>query len=230
MDINTELNYMSLTLGLASLGFAKAESYREAPLGHRPEDILPGAKSVVTFSYRMNKGAINHLPGTRNQYMQEFTAVNAILLANVHKITRFLEEKGFESIGIGPEADIGDYARLRGDFSHKHSAVLCGLGCFGINNLLLTPRYGARVRLASVITTAELKPAEPKPAEPAREDYCTGCLACVQACPSGALSRWEGSYSPLRGWVIDKEKCAHYIFATCQGKRCGLCVQACPGT
>ncbi|MFZ5633989.1 MAG: 4Fe-4S dicluster domain-containing protein [Bacillota bacterium] len=223
MDINTELSYLAMSLGLHAFGCAPVSAYSGAPEGHHPRDILPEAQSVVTFAYRLNNGAVDNLPRTRNQYMLEFTAVNQILVQAAHKIARVLETRGFPSIGIGPEADIGDYSRLKGDFSHKHSAVLCGLGSFGINNLLLVSRIGPRVRLASVITGAELKYSGTAPAE-----NCTACGECVSRCPAGALDRWEGNYSHKTGWVIDKEKCAHYMFASNNGKRCGICVSACP--
>ncbi len=223
MDINSDLKYMAMSLGLHAIGWAPAEAYRGAPEGHRPQDILPEAKSVATFAYRLNNGALDNLPAARNQYMLEFAAANQILSQAAHKIARLLESRGFISVGIGPEADIGDYSRLKGDFSHKHSAVICGLGSFGINNLLLVDRAGARVRLASVITCAELKPGDNTAA-----DYCTRCGECVSRCPSGALEEWEGKYSPQTGWVINKEKCAHYMFVASAGKRCGLCVAACP--
>lgn len=209
-------------LGAAAVGIAPAERFADAPAGHHPTDYLPGAKSVITFTYNLNRGAVNNLPVSRNQYVQEFDAANALLAQIAHKTARFLESRGFESVAFGPEASIGDYSRLKGDFSHKHSAVLCGLGNFGISNLIITPTYRSRIRLASVITEADL-PAD----EPAGTRECEKCLKCVRVCPSGALSDWKGKYSPRTGWVIDKEKCAHYIFVVLQGKRCGMCVKVC---
>lgn len=220
--LTMEIKKMARDLGAGGIGAAAAESYHIAPKGHRPGDILPGAKSVLTFYYRLNNGPVNNLPAARNQYMVEFEAVNQILLQMGHKIARALESAGYESLGMGPEAAIGDYPRLKGDLSHKHSAVLCGLGSFGLNNLLVTPEHRSRVRLASVITTAELDYDQPLPTH-----VCDQCQQCVKICPSGALDNWEGNYSPLIGWVINKEKCAHYIFVACAAKRCGLCVKAC---
>ncbi|MGB9903328.1 MAG: 4Fe-4S dicluster domain-containing protein [Desulfotomaculales bacterium] len=222
MSLTGELKEFAFRLGLADIGAAPVSRYAEAPPGHKPNDYLPGAKSVITFAYRLNEGPLRNLPATRNQYNGEFNAVNQILLNCAHQLARFLEERGYASVAFGPEADIGDYSRLKGDFSHKHSAVLCGLGKFGVNNLLLHPRYRARIRLASVVTTAELDYAAP-----AVEALCDTCLECVRICPSGALNHWEGNYHPERGWVIDKEKCAHYMFVTHAGKRCGLCIHAC---
>lgn len=222
MSLTTELKDFVMNLGMADVGVAPVQRYERAPEGHKPWEYLPGAKSVVTFAYRLNYGAINHLPVTRNQYNQEFAAVNQILLSGSHKIARFLEDKGFESLAVGPEADIGDYARLKGDFSHKHSAVQCGLGKFGVNNLLLHPQYRTRIRLSSVITVAELEYDTPL-----EQNVCDNCMKCVDICPAGALDNWEKDYDEDKGWVINKEKCAHYMFVTSASKRCGLCIHAC---
>ncbi|HBX23229.1 MAG TPA: epoxyqueuosine reductase [Desulfotomaculum sp.] len=218
-----KLKNLARELGADKVGTAPSERYNQAPPGHRPGEILPGAKSVITFTYRLNDGPLNNLPGSRNQYIMEFDAVNQILLGMSHQLARSLEKDGYESMGIGPEASIGDYARLKGDFSHKHSAVLCGLGTFGVNNLLVTPKHRSRVRLASVITTAPLVYDELLPVS-----ACDQCQQCVHQCPSGALDQWEEHYSHRTGWTINKEKCAHYIFVTNAGKRCGICVKACP--
>lgn len=223
-NLTEEVKKLALELGAAAVGAAPADRYMQAPPGHRPTDFLPGARSVITFSYSLNRGPLNNLPAARNQYMVEFEAANQILLQMAHKIARFLEANGYESLAFGPEASIGDYARLKGDFSHKHSAVLCGLGSFGINNLLVTPQHRSRVRLASVATLAALEYDRPGIAS-----ACEGCLQCVQDCPSGALDGWQGNYSPQTGWTINKEKCAHYMFVTSQGRRCGICVRACAG-
>jgi len=220
--LTDKLKNYAYDLGVTAIGTAPVNRYKLAPPGHRPADFLTAAKSVVTFAYKLNNKPLNNLPITRNQYMVEFEAANQFLLQTAHKIARFLESSGFESVAFGPEAAIGDYPRLRGDLSHKHSAVLCGLGSFGINNLLLTPEHQARVRLASVITTAPLD--YDKSLD---ESGCSRCLKCVRECPSCALDDWEKSYSPQTGWTINKEKCAHYMFVANTGKRCGLCVRAC---
>ena len=223
-ELTNELKSYLIGLGAVAVGVAPVDRFELAPAGHHPAEYLPGVKSAVTFAYNLGKGAVNNLPVSRNQYTQEFDAANAMLGQMAHKGARFLENEGFDSIGFGPEASVGDYSRLKGDFSHKHSAVLCGLGNFGINNLLINPEYRTRVRLASVLTTAELEYDEP-----AGSQGCEKCLKCVKMCPSGALDNWKGNYSSQIGWVIDKEKCAHYIFVKNQGKRCGMCVKACTG-
>ncbi|MGD8239036.1 MAG: hypothetical protein PVH68_10820 [Armatimonadota bacterium] len=70
-----------------------------------------------------------------------------------------------------------------GPFSHRHAATRAGLGEFGYNNLLLTKQFGARQRLNSIITDAELMP-DPLIAEPiCLRDKCNLCLkACIMDC------------------------------------------------
>ncbi|MEW6546285.1 MAG: 4Fe-4S dicluster domain-containing protein [Bacillota bacterium] len=45
-----------------------------------------------------------------------------------------------------------------------------------------------------------------------RASLCIGCDACVDACPTGAVSRENG------GYVVQRDLCTG----------CGACVQACP--
>jgi len=65
----------------------------------------------------------------------------------------------------------------------KKAAVLAGFGAFGRNQLVIHPEWGPWLMLRTVITDADLPP-------DARVDSwpCEGCRACVEACPSGALS------------------------------------------
>jgi len=223
LDIASELKYFALSQGLVAIGSAPVAAYSGAPQGHRPEEFLPDAKTVITFTYRMNQAAIMKLPQTRGQYMMEFNTVNQLLSQAGHKITRLLEEKGYPSLAISPEAAIGDYPRLKADFSHKHSAVLCGLGQFGLNNLLLTPKYGPGVRLGSIITTAEITLDNP----PLGDNLCDNCGQCVRNCPAGALGSYQEDYSADTGRTMDKQKCAHYMFTVHNGNRCGMCIKAC---
>lgn len=45
-----------------------------------------------------------------------------------------------------------------GDLSHKHAAVVAGLGVLGKNTLLITPQFGNRVNLVSIVTDLEIEP------------------------------------------------------------------------
>lgn len=58
------------------------------------------------------------------------------------------------------------------------------IGTRGRNGQLFHPRYGSRLMLGGVVTTASLPArAEPGPVE----DGCPDCRLCVDACPIGAI-------------------------------------------
>ena len=114
-------------------------------------------------------------------------------------------------------------------FSHRHAAVAAGLGRFGLNNLLLTPQFGPRQRLVSLITNAPLTP-DPLIEEP----VCLGakCSKCLKACPACAFG--EPRTVDL-GFAADelsefsKDACRGYYKVSTLGSQCAReCMTACP--
>jgi len=218
------------SLGLDLIGFCSTNKFEDAPRERRPEVYLEDAKSIISIGYKLNFTSIQNLPASRSAYMLEHDYANLHLNQSSHKMVRFLEEKGFNAVGF--DAGAGFYLEagkdpqmFAGDFSHKHAAVACGLGKFGLNNLVITKKFGPRVRFTTIITNAELRYDAPL-----RENPCLTyeCKECINVCPVNALDGWEGKYNPETGWLIDKKKCYEYIFKTLKGKRCGLCIKACP--
>jgi epoxyqueuosine reductase QueG len=108
------------------------------------------------------------------------------------------------------------------NLSFRHMAVEAGLGEIGVNNLLLHPEHGARVRFVALLTDAELPAGTPREAMLCRPERCG--YACVKACPVSALSE--------DGRGTDKAACLKYYIKLglpgMSGVRCGLCVAKCP--
>jgi ferredoxin len=110
-----------------------------------------------------------------------------------------------------------------GPFSHRHAAVAAGLGEFGLNNLLLTPQWGPRIRLTTVITRAPLTPDTLL-----AERVCMGekCSLCVKNCPGGALG--DIIECEIAGKVNIK---ARHDFIKCEqtyGSCMKKCISSCP--
>ncbi|GAB6098388.1 epoxyqueuosine reductase [Halanaerocella petrolearia] len=224
MELTNQVITFAKDQGVDLVGIVDVKEI-DFPKDHRPSDYLPEAKSAISIGYRLNKGSVLNLPKARNGYMLEFNTANEQLNLINHQVSRFLEEKGYLTFGVPGTASIGDGKRLKADLSHKHLAVAAGLGKFGINNLVLTPEFGPRVRFSTIITTAKLEATVSE-----AEKLCTDCQLCVEICPANALDDWKDNYSPQEGWRINKEACYHQIFVKLGGKRCGLCIKACPFT
>ena len=228
MSLMDDLRDYGQSLELDWIGCCPVGRFDEAPEDRRPREYLKNAQSIISIGYKLNTAPLQNLPVSRSAYMLEHDYANRHLDRASHKVARFLEERGFDAIGFDPGAGFYHEAgktpkRFAGDFSHKHAAVACGLGVFGLNNLVISTRWGPRTRLASIISSAELEYEQPS-----LESPCHDCEECVKVCPVHALDGWDGAYDPERGWVIDKKKCYEYIFSTLKGKRCGMCIKACP--
>jgi epoxyqueuosine reductase QueG len=152
------------------------------------------------------------------------------ILAGLQKKTvRFLRERGHRFLCIPPASD-----RLTGTFvsklyhmvTHKMAATSAGIGWIGKNGLLISPEYGPRLSLATVLTDAPLEPDTPFDA-----CMCGECSMCVEHCPSEALHGEEWSRERPFPLLLDTGRCRGHkkMRRTSAGKpNCGLCITICP--
>jgi ferredoxin len=75
--------------------------------------------------------------------------------------------------------------------SLDHAAVEAGLGTLGLNLQLVTPEYGPRVILTSVLTAAPVEADQPMDGALCQGPSCGRCLA---ACPADAVGHWERDF------------------------------------
>jgi ferredoxin len=125
---------------------------------------------------------------------------------------------------------LGYEARAHMDANYR---VICppigrdaGLGEIGRISLLMTPKFGPRVRLGVVTTNLPLVSDKTTP-DPAMIDFCTICKKCAENCPSKAIP-----FGPrveedgILRWKLDAEKCFAYWNEA--GTDCGICMAVCP--
>lgn len=112
-------------------------------------------------------------------------------------------------------------------FSFKYAAVNAGLGWIGKNDVLITEKYGPRVRLSAVLVDY--------PFETGRkitESRCGSCNRCVDICPHKALKGLNWDINALRNDIIDYHLCnqkrSAYIEKHGRKNACGLCMVVCP--
>lgn len=189
-------------------GVAQVARFDNSPAGHHPTDFVKKARSVIVTGMPIMRGILGYpemLKGSdlvpedvRPEYLQSYFYYSTTYgIINPHleniclKLSFVLEEAGFRSVYFYPTYGQA-YKRFRdmlpepvGIFSLRHAAVRAGLGEFGLNNLVLNPVYGARVRYNCVITEAELTPTPLL-----KEKVCLGasCGLCVKQCGTGAIA------------------------------------------
>jgi ferredoxin len=104
-------------------------------------------------------------------------------------------------------------------------AVDSGLGEQCLIGICLSKEYGLAYRLCAV--TTDLPLVADAPAQMGIEDFCSKCHKCVDACPSGALSKKEKvEVNGRLVWKQDVYKCFRYWNA--MGVSCTICRRACP--
>lgn len=110
-------------------------------------------------------------------------------------------------------------------------AIDAGLGELGRMGILVTPKYGPRVRIAKVITDMPL--VADSPIRFGVTEFCEVCKLCTEYCPSDSISdgprTWKGksiSNNPgIYKWYIAPDSCYDY-----NGFSCSNCKRICPFT
>src|SRR6478736_1218876 len=203
-------------------GYQGKMSYLENHFDKRldPTLLVPGAKSVISLLY-------NYYP------KKDFTETADLKIAkyayseDYHFVIKDKLKLFLEKI----QDEIGEVAgRAFVDSAPVHErawAQKSGLGWIGKNSLLLNKSNGSFFFLAELIIDLELEYDNPT------KDYCGTCTACVDACPTDAITE---------PYVVDGSKCISYftielkdeIPSEVKGKfenwifGCDICQDVCP--
>ncbi len=150
-----------------------------AGVGRRVVKWPEGAKSaiVISVSHPRQKPELDWwILGGESTFGN--TAGNKILISIMANIAAWLEkDKGVCCFKVPYQIELG------GIFM-KDAAVLAGLGCIGLNNLLITPRFGPRQRLKVLLIDKDLPSTGPTDFAP-----CLDChIPCRKACPEDAFA------------------------------------------
>jgi epoxyqueuosine reductase QueG len=214
-------------LDIPLVGFAPADRWDEplfepwVPEAFRPRAVFPETNTVVVIGLPVSLPVLESAPSI--WYHELYRTVNALLDQAGYRIASVLTADGSPSVWI-PRDGYGSLSVLKerpvAFFSHRHAAFLAGLGNFGMNNMLLTPAFGPRVRFASILTAAEIEP-DPVLSEP----LCTRCRRCADACPATAL---DGGDYPAG--LTDKAACTARTEELSKRfiQPCGICIKVCP--
>lgn len=165
--------------------------------------------------------------GPTELYARHYKQVNALLDDIAMRLTGWLQKEGGRAMPL-PASQILCEETFVSYLSHKAVAIAAGLGWQGKSLLLVTPRYGPRVRLVTVLTDLDLAP------DKRLKNRCGTCTACADACPAGAIKGAStDSHFSTRREALDLDACVTQLNRFSQAEHissylCGVCVSSCP--
>jgi len=191
-------------------------------------DDLKDLRYGITVAVKLSDRIINEINDKPTYtYFHHYRSVNTLIDQITLKTVLMMEEWGYNALAVPASQSIKELGEYRGLFQHKTAATKAGLGWIGKNGLLVTEKYGPRVRLGTVLTDFELDTG--KPIETSK---CGNCTLCVKSCPAMALhgKLWEAGIE--RKEIVDAQACSEYMNKNFKhigrGSVCGICIKVCP--
>jgi epoxyqueuosine reductase len=213
-----QLKKFCLQQGAALFGVADIVRIREDFLLNRK--CLQALTRAVCLGVRLSGGILSEIESVPTKlYFHHYKTANMFLDQLAFKVGDYVQAKGFKSVAI-PASQILDWQHQKAHLSHKRIASLAGLGWIGRNNLLVNKKFGAQIRLVTILTDMPLKTDTPLKAG------CGQCRLCIDVCPAAAIKDEPqefdhiGCFRKLKDFqkqrLVDQ-----YI--------CGVCVNVCGG-
>ena len=213
--------------GATLVGIADLELLRG--IQTEPADLLSGFTRAVSLGVRLSDPILDAIEDRPTPlYAQHYQKVNALLDELALRTSLALQKAGGRALPL-PASQVLDAENLTSYISHKAVALAAGLGWQGKSLLLVTPQFGPRVRLVTVLTDLDL------PSDAPLANRCGKCRVCAEACPAGAIrgvnttshyaSREEAlRFQSCRDKILNEfSKLPHIT-----GGICGVCVSVCP--
>jgi epoxyqueuosine reductase QueG len=197
--------------GALVVGVAAATAFNEfVPEGHRPEDLLLGAKSVVVAG---GKGPTSGAWQCPDHRVMEITGYDFRENVAIHVMCDCIErEYGYQAVQAPSLPTAGHTPPM----SMMLAAVLAGLGTRSLAaNIILHPDYGL-LYYAALITTMPLTPdhrleQDVCPSPPCIQMYrklgTTPCLASCPASEGGCLDGQIDDAGRIAYSYYDRERC-----------------------
>jgi epoxyqueuosine reductase len=202
-----------------------------APGGPKPrifgwEEFPFEPKTVVVLAFEMDYETMAAAPskisaaGTAEGYSQ--------MAKSAFQLSVFFKALGYHSVACGNDTGLS-----------VPYAVAAGLGETGRNGIMVTYKYGPRVRLAKVYTDFDFVEYD-KPKIFGVHEFCERCMRCADSCPSRAISfdakpsmapthddpeKWFNNPG-VEKYYINAKKCFEYW---CKSNTdCAICITSCP--
>ncbi|MHC1721484.1 MAG: epoxyqueuosine reductase [Clostridiaceae bacterium] len=225
ISLKEKIKQFCYNAGADIIGFSSVDRWAEAGEIKEefwPQGLFPPAKTVIVMGVAMPLPIVETTPSILHK--ETYDTANRVLDDMAYNLVRYLNRQGYSSYFFTRDG----YGSLRllkerpmAAFSHIHAAKYAGLGTIGLNNCLLTPEFGPRVRLVSVFTSATIEQ------DPLIEkNLCIKCRACEKCCPVDAIKinveEFKCEFDSIA--CIDR----HIELSRDKAYPCGICTKVCP--
>ena len=195
--------------------------------GADPEQLLPGARSIISLGLNYYPGA-DAEPGLTSGIVARYARGR-----DYHRVMKRRMRRIVVALSEHPHLQTTDdniAARWfvdDGPMLDRAAAARAGLGWFGKNGNILNPTYGSWILLGQIITNLSLASDAPL------AKSCGNCKRCIPACPTNAI---------VAPYVVDNRRCISYLTIEHRGViprelrpgignwvfGCDLCQEICP--
>ncbi len=182
-----------------------------------PEKVDKAVVMGISMTEEMLRTSPNQPAATTTDWGYSEMAIASVSLAE------FIRAMGYEAIPCMNDTALS-----------IPLAIDAGLGQLGRNGLLITPEYGANVRLCKVLT--DMPVATDSPIDFGVTKFCEKCNECAEKCPADAISFESRTFEAVcecnnpgvRKWPVDTKKCLRFWQEN--GTYCSTCQVVCPFT
>lgn len=191
-----------------------------------PQDLLTNAGTVISFflpfQKSINSTNIKELLSSP-EWAVSYIETNELIKELSLHLTELFAAVGEDVVTI-PATHNWNKEKLISNWSHRHVAVIAGLGRFGLNNMLITDK-GCSGRVGSLITSAVIEPDDRDDTETCLNKYDGSCKKCLSKCVNEAL--FEDTFDRFTCYEqllknVEEHKSVGYADV------CGKCLAAVP--
>jgi len=219
-----ELQYLREWL---DAGYAGEMHYLQRSADRRMDvtQVLPSARSVIVFGtiYNTDQPFSTEVADPGRAALARYAwgdDYHVVIQARLDRMMEWLRHEAGEALEARSYVDTGPV-------QERVFAQYAGLGWIGKNSCLINEERGSFLFLSEIICNLELAP------DPPGLDLCGSCTACLDACPTGALT------APR---ALDSRRCLAYLTIENKGEipveqrpsigahayGCDICQEVCP--
>jgi reductive dehalogenase len=186
---------------------------------HYPIDLPENHSSAVVIAIEMKQEEIAHSPNAIGGAATGLGYSRMAFVANL--VATYIRGLGYQAAPSGNDTALS-----------IPLAIAAGLGELGRMGMLVTEKFGPRVRICKVFTDMPLTLDTYKPF--GVTEFCMTCKKCAKHCPSQSICNGDptvsgesiSNHSGVLKWYINPEKC--YKFWVKNWLDCTNCISVCP--